>query len=276
MKAQKRVYLCAVMDIVLIGSGGVAESLTYSLAQAHTPPYAIVSPTEGHAERLCRLYAPEAVALHSLAEVPREASIYLFAVSDDVVARCAQEMPLTSGVWLHTAACVPLETLTECHEDSGVFYLLNTFSRGRPLALEGTPLFEEYATEQAHGAIGELALLLGVSPQPSTLALRREIHLAAVFACNFVNHQWAIASELLAHYNISPAVLHPLIQETTQKALTLNPREAQTGPARRGDEVTLEGHRKLLADAPSVVRLLYDITSQSIHTMYHSNESEDE
>lgn len=261
------------MDIVVIGSGGVAESLVFSLTQAGVAPKVIVSPTAGHAERLRNLYAPECIVLHDWAEMPLDADIYLLAVTDTAIASCAAQMPSTSGVWLHTAACVAVESLTEHHPDSGVFYPLNTFSKGRPLSWQGIPLFVEHRSENAARAIEQLASLLHVEPRPSTLTLRQEIHVAAVFACNFVNHQWAIASELLEQHQIPREVLHPLIQETLQKAIALDPRDTQTGPALRGDTVTLATHRALLAESREAIQTLYDVTSQSIWSMYHPETS---
>ncbi|WP_455088317.1 Rossmann-like and DUF2520 domain-containing protein [Porphyromonas endodontalis] len=265
-------YLCA-MDIVVIGSGGVAESLVFSLTQAGVAPRVIVSPTPGHAERLRDLYAPESSVLHDLVEMPRNADIYLLAVTDTAIASCATQMPSTSGVWLHTAACVPVETLIQYHPDSGIFYPLNTFSKGRPLSWQGIPLFVEHRSEITNQAIQQLAKVLHVEPRPSTLTLRQEIHVAAVFACNFVNHQWAIASELLEQHQIPREVLHPLIQETLQKAIALDPRDTQTGPALRGDTATLAAHRALLAESREAVQTLYDVTSQSIWSMYHPETS---
>ena len=205
--------------------------------------------------------------------MPRNADIYLLAVTDTAIASCAAQMPSTSGVWLHTAACVAVETLTQYHPDSGIFYPLNTFSKGRPLSWQGIPLFVEHRSEIAAQAIQQLANLLHMEPRPSTLTLRQEIHVAAVFACNFVNHQWAIASELLEQHQIPREVLHPLIQETLQKAITLNPRDTQTGPALRGDTATLAAHRALLAESREAIRTLYDVTSQSIWSMYHPETS---
>ena len=131
----------------------------------------------------------------------------------------------------------------------------------------------EHRSEITNQAIQQLAKVLHVEPRPSTLTLRQEIHVAAVFACNFVNHQWAIASELLEQHQIPREVLHPLIQETLQKAIALDPRDTQTGPALRGDTATLAAHRALLAESREAVQTLYDVTSQSIWSMYHPETS---
>ena len=40
--------------------------------------------------------------------------------------------------------------------------------------------------------------------------------------------------------------MKPLIQETANKILLLEPAKAQTGPARRDDMVTINNHLKLL------------------------------
>lgn len=257
------------MRIVIIGAGGVAESLIYSLAQAGVPPVAIVSPTVGHAEELASRYAPRAKAYHSLVALPTDADCYIIAVSDASIARVAATMPSTNGVWLHTSACTPLEQLLQYNPRSGVFYPLNTFTKGRPLSWRNLPLFEESTTPEVAAVIASLSSLLGCTCYWGDLTLRRQLHLAAVFACNYVNHQWTIAAQLLQHYQLPVSLLHPLITETYQKALAMSPYQAQTGPARRGDKPTIAMHRSLLQDFSPEIQALYEANAQSISYLYH-------
>jgi hypothetical protein len=56
----------------------------------------------------------------------------------------------------------------------------------------------------------------------------------------------------------------PLINETAQKVNTMNPVEAQTGPAVRYDVNVIEAQNALLADAPDVQKI-YELMSKSIH-----------
>jgi predicted short-subunit dehydrogenase-like oxidoreductase (DUF2520 family) len=45
--------------------------------------------------------------------------------------------------------------------------------------------------------------------------------------------------------------LIPLIEETVRNAVANNPKKAQTGPAIRGDESTIQKHLEMLADWPN-------------------------
>ena len=75
---------------------------------------------------------------------------------------------------------------------------------------------------------------------------RKTLHLAAVFSNNFSNHLYSIAHKITKTHNIDFDILKPLIQETANKILLLEPSKAQTGPSRRNDRVTINEHLKLL------------------------------
>ena len=75
---------------------------------------------------------------------------------------------------------------------------------------------------------------------------RKILHLAAVFSNNFSNHLYSIAHKITKKNNIDFDILKPLIQETANKILLLDPTNAQTGPARRNDRDTINEHLKLL------------------------------
>jgi Domain of unknown function (DUF2520). len=97
---------------------------------------------------------------------------------------------------------------------------------------------------------------------------RRTLHLAAVFACNFVNHLYEVASSQLEAQSLSPRWLLPLITETARKVSDLTPHDAQTGPARRGDCRVIEAHLRLLDGQPTWQEL-YKIISESIYHQFH-------
>ena len=59
------------------------------------------------------------------------------------------------------------------------------------------------------------------------------------------------------------SLLRPLIFETAHKVMLLSPEQAQTGPARRGDEGILNMHKSLLKDEPKLLKL-YTLISDSI------------
>ena len=59
---------------------------------------------------------------------------------------------------------------------------------------------------------------------------------------------YGIAHRLLAEEEIPFDVLLPLIDETSAKVHMLTPREAQTGPAIRGDKDVMQSHLQMLAE----------------------------
>ena len=100
---------------------------------------------------------------------------------------------------------------------------------------------------------------------------RRILHLAAVFACNFTNHMYDLASRLLADHGIPFSVLLPLIDETAAKVHDMAPRDAQTGPAVRYDENVMRRQLAMLSDAQTAE--IYKLLSQSIHDKLRPEEN---
>lgn len=93
-------------------------------------------------------------------------------------------------------------------------------------------------------------------------AQRKAVHLAAVFACNFSNHMYAIAAHLLESQGLSFDVMKLLIRETELKAEQMPPLKAQTGPAIRHDENVMRKHLALLEGTPEAE--LYRLISLNI------------
>ena len=93
---------------------------------------------------------------------------------------------------------------------------------------------------------------------------RKYLHLAAVFACNFANHCYALSAELLERHGLPFDVMLPLIDETARKVHELHPLEAQTGPAVRYDENVIHMQSSLLDDDP-LLKEVYERMSFSIH-----------
>ena len=77
---------------------------------------------------------------------------------------------------------------------------------------------------------------------------RKALHVAAVFVNNFVNHLYQIGHDICIENNIPFEILNPLIQETANKVISLSPKEAQTGPAKRNDTQTINSHLSFLSD----------------------------
>jgi len=106
-------------------------------------------------------------------------------------------------------------------------------------------------------------VFVAIGHHPNTEMFRKYLHLAAVFACNFTNHCYALAADVLEHHGLPFDVMLPLIDETASKVHELHPLDAQTGPAVRYDENVIRMQTSLIDDP--VVRDLYERLSLSIH-----------
>ena len=95
---------------------------------------------------------------------------------------------------------------------------------------------------------------------------RKYLHLSAVFACNFVNHCYAVSYDILKKHGIPFDVMLPLIDETARKVHVLTPQEAQTGPAVRYDQNVIRAQSSLLRDNP-LLKDIYERMSMNIHRM---------
>ena len=101
---------------------------------------------------------------------------------------------------------------------------------------------------------------------------RKALHIAAVFACNFTNHLFALSKELLEKQNLEFNLLRPLIAETANRIQLNDPESVQTGPAIRGDKTTINAHLELLRDTPELMEL-YERLSQSIVNLHQRSDA---
>ena len=91
---------------------------------------------------------------------------------------------------------------------------------------------------------------------------RKALHVAAVFVSNFTNHLYQMSADICAENELSFDILKPLIQETANKIMTLSPKDAQTGPAKRKDTQTINEHLSFLTDENQ--KEIYKLLTKSI------------
>ena len=92
---------------------------------------------------------------------------------------------------------------------------------------------------------------------------RKRLHLASVFACNFVNALYGIANDILTQDTIPFEVLKPLIGQTARKIQEHSPETCQTGPAVREDLKVINEHLESLKENPEL-QLVYKVISDRI------------
>lgn len=252
------------MKIVLIGAGNVATSLGKALLDAGNDILQVYSRTQESAARLAEMLGGSPVT--DLDKVNPEADVYIVSVKDSVIAELVPRLckGRAEKVFLHTAGSIPADVFEGMALHYGVLYPMQTFSKGKLLDFNDIPCFIEWNDEMALEVVGTLANSISSRVGPLNSEARKHLHLAAVFACNFVNHCYEISSEILARQGVPFDIMLPLIDETARKVHAMPPAEAQTGPALRYDRNVIRMQAELLRDNP-IFKQIYESMSLSIH-----------
>ena len=236
------------MKIVIIGRGRLATNLEHALLSA------------GH----------EVVSINSrtLEALPEEADVFVIAVKDaalvDVIRAATKGRE--NQLFVHTAGSMPMNLLAGLTAHYGVFYPMQTFSKERLVDFNDISVFLETNDAVSMERLKMLSTTLTTHIYELDSEGRKHLHLAAVFACNFVNHCYALSAEVLAAKGLPFSVMLPLVDETAQKVHELAPREAQTGPAVRGDQNVMQMQANMLAGNPAV-KQIYEALSNDIQRL---------
>ncbi len=249
------------MKIVLLGSGNIATHLGKAFKMAGQNISQVWSRNPGRADELAA--AVGADAIYQLGDLMPSASFYVLAVNDDAIKEVADQLSIESGVLVHTSGTVGMDVLEGITEKVGVFYPIQTFSKTKAVDLRLVPIAIEGNTEEVTATLRSAASRLSEKVYEMNSLQRRAVHTAAVFACNFSNHMFVLANQLLKEQDIDFDLLRPLIAETAMKIQSSDPASVQTGPAVRNDGSTMAKHLELLEQRPDL-RELYEKLSQSI------------
>ena len=223
---------------VIIGSGNLAEALARAVAKSELE---LVQIFARNAERARVVAELAATGWETRPEMLRkDADIYLIAVSDRAVAEVAATLPIPEEAAVaHTAGSVPVTAIPERFARRAVFYPMQTFTRGREADFSVIPVFLEAPSPELRPELEAFARKLSGTVIWADSAQRCKVHLAAVFACNFANHMYAVGERIVRGAGLDFDVLKPLIAETAAKACDArSPLDVQTGPAVRNDFAT--------------------------------------
>jgi predicted short-subunit dehydrogenase-like oxidoreductase (DUF2520 family) len=250
------------MKIVFIGAGNLANNVSMEMQRVGMTVGQIYSRTRDHAESLAKKV--NCLWTCNLNEIIPDADLYIFSVKDSALPEVIAHMKPNAGLWVHTAGSVPMHVFEGHTPRYGVFYPLQTFSKKRRVKLDGTPIFLEVSKPDDMKMLRKIAIALSGNAKEIDSEKRKRIHLAAVFACNFTNHMYALAARILDEQGIPYDVLLPLIMETAERVKELPPAEAQTGPAVRLDKEVMAKQVALLGEP--ALQTIYKLISQHIYS----------
>lgn len=250
------------LEIVAIGAGNMATRLSMALVESGHKIVQIYSRTIQSARKLASQLGDDVAFTNDIERIYPHAQLYIFSISDSALPDVVAQMPANNALWVHTAGSMPMDVFADKTPHYGVLYPMQTVSREQQIDWSEVPIFIEASTPEGIQTIKEVADSISQNVKEATSQQRRALHLAAVFACNFTNHMYAIAEKLLQDEGLDFDVMKLLIRETERKAEAISPRLAQTGPAVRRDANVMQKHLQLLQDTPEAT--LYALISQNI------------
>ena len=215
----------------------------------------------------------EASPTDNVETLGRDADIYILALKDSVLGDIIPPLceGRTDSVFVHTAGSVSIDVFKGHAIRYGVVYPMQTFSKSREMDFSIIPVFVEASDEDTLNTLEEMSKSVSDDVRRLDSPSRRYLHLAAVFACNFANHCYALAADMVERSGMTFDSLLPLIDETARKVHQLPPHKAQTGPAVRFDRNVIDAQSHLLGGSP-MAQQIYNIMSESIHQKSKDND----
>ncbi|WP_158841734.1 Rossmann-like and DUF2520 domain-containing protein [Polaribacter sp. L3A8] len=226
------------ISVLLVGNGNVATHLYTAFLKADT-----ITVTQ--------------ISSRNLKNIP-SADLTIIAVSDDAIAEVSSK--INNKFVVHTSGGCSISELKN-ENNKGVFYMLQTFSKGKEVNFNDIPFCLEATNKKDQELLDEVAKSIGKKTYKVDSEQRKALHVAAVFVNNFTNHLYKIGNDICTEHNVPFEILHPLINETASKIASLSPKKAQTGPAIRKDSKTIKNHLDLLNKEQQEI---YKIITKSI------------
>ena len=245
------------IKITIIGSGNVAQHLIDAFAKSNAVEIIqVFSRTQKQISPLL-----DTSKITNDCNALAEADLYIIAVSDDAIADVSSQLPFENRLVVHTSGSASLTSL-DSKNRKGVFYPLQTFTKGKAIDFKTMPFCLEAQLESDYALLEKVASAISYSIHKIDSHQRKALHVAAVFVNNFTNYLYQLGNDICQENHVSFDILKPLILETAEKLLTISPKDAQTGPAKRNDIKTIEAHESFLSNKNQST--IYKILTQSI------------
>lgn len=252
--------------VTIIGLGAVGNTLAEALLQNSVSLKSVVTTNKKKAS----YFSDRNISVFStIEELPIEPdSIIFIAVPDDsienVVSKisdCRKNQSFPARViFTHCSGAITsdvLKPLVSAGASAAAFHPLQTFS-----LTTGGDRFQDIfisieGNKEAVRALKKVAEKLGASPLFLTKEQKRSLHIAAVFASNYLVAVMHAAESIALNAGIDQPMskMSPLIQQTMQNIFSGGTNNALSGPIKRGDLHTVKDHLNLLASEKNAKEL---------------------
>jgi predicted short-subunit dehydrogenase-like oxidoreductase (DUF2520 family) len=256
----------------IIGNGRVAGSLAGALYRFGGGRFIL--------DKICArnpdaavLALPDVLKTHvvRIGELGSLSGIVFLAVADDAieeVAKSLSDLPVEEEtICCHLSGALgtePLRALAGKGARTAAFHPLQSFALADPEAFSEITITLHSETEVPE--LEELAWCIGSTPAAVSFEEKQRLHIAAVFASNYLVTLLRTAEELLPDRSDEVLeMLWPLIDTTLSNIVKSGTDEALTGPVSRADTGTVKAHLQLLKsrDSASMLPLYAELGKQT-------------
>lgn len=209
-----------------------------------------------------------AYAISSFTELPNS-HINIIAVSDNAIGEVASMIPNKESFTVHTSGATPMSVLKEAGlANVGVLYPLMTLSMNKDLDIRLVPFLLEAEKDSGKEILINIINSIKAEYKVCDSAKRLQFHTAAIFTTNFINYSLSLAYDIS---NPDFTFLLPSAIESVRKAFLNTPAASQTGPAKRGDTITIGKHIDALSDDRFAEHLeVYKFLTEKIYKKYNA------
>jgi len=254
--------LPSIENIVIIGSGNVATHFAKAIKNTGKKIIQIYSKHPDLAKHLSQeVNAPFAL---SIDEISKDADLYILAINDTSIETVSNTLKIDHKLIIHTSGSVSIDILKKASSNYGVIYPLQTFAKDISLDWKNISIFIEANKPKNEEILIHFMKEISTNVNIMSSEKRQVLHLSAVFVNNFVNYMYNIGEDICHQNKISFEYLKPLILETANRVINNNPSNIQTGPAMRGDEITIKKHLELLSTQKEYADVYHFLTNMII------------
>lgn len=250
------------LKIAILGNGNLAFHLAKRLFESDNPAVALILRDLKNSEAFTPFLDNAAIITRDFNLQSYDWDLVIIAVSDRAIREIIAKINFPeNAVVVHTSGSESLEIFQDSEiKKFGVIYPLQTLSKEKNISFESIPIFIEATNHEASKQILVAANLLSNRVSELGSEKRLRLHMSAVIACNFTNALYGIAEKELKEIGLDLSIISPLIYETVEKAISIGPEKAATGPAIRGDKNIIDKHLALLSNSPDLESLYRQLT----------------
>jgi predicted short-subunit dehydrogenase-like oxidoreductase (DUF2520 family) len=249
--------------ISIIGSGNVGHHLAKELSKVGIE----ITHVSGHnAQSDLELANEIGAGVCTIENLPKD-QLAIVCVRDEAISKVLNELDESIPA-AYTSGSIQINNLPK-RKYLGVFYPLQTFTKDSEVKISEVPFFIEATNTDFSNRLMKLALTISDNVNLASSTERKNMHVAAVMVNNFTNHILHQAKTYSDDHNIDFKHFLPLLYETVNKLKSDTPFNAQTGPARRGDQETIEDH---LSSLEGQSQEIYKLITESIKNTYPKND----